>query len=91
MTACLEIGDRSAQEWFDRACEHKEANELDQAIAAYRRTLDKQLPLYPEAHFSLANVLAAMGKRQAAEERFRVTIEQNRNMMEAWYNFGRST
>jgi tetratricopeptide (TPR) repeat protein len=75
----------SADDWFERGCEMEEAGEYEPALEAYRRAVMLRAH-NPEAHFNIANVLLALNRREAAEERFRVALEQDRTLAAAWYN-----
>jgi len=75
----------SADDWFERGCELEEARDYPAALAAYRRAVMLQ-HLFPQAHFNIANVLLALQRPDAAEERFRIALEQDRNLPAAWYN-----
>lgn len=75
----------SADDWFERGCELEESRENDFALDAYRRAVMLH-PVFPQAHFNMANVLLALGRRDAAEERFRVALEQDHNLAAAWFN-----
>jgi tetratricopeptide (TPR) repeat protein len=75
----------SADDWFERGCELEEAREHELALDAYRRAVMLQ-PFFPQAHFNLANVLLSLGRRDGAEERFRMALEQDHNLAVAWFN-----
>jgi tetratricopeptide (TPR) repeat protein len=72
---------------FYQAVEHEEAGRLDQASELYRRYLHQ---FGPDAQvcFNLGNVLSALGRHEAAIERFRQAVELNANYVEAWNNLG---
>jgi tetratricopeptide (TPR) repeat protein len=77
----------SAEEWFEKGCDHEEDAELPDAIHAYRQAL---LIGGADADtcFNLGNVLYGVGQRSAAIERYRVAVELDREHAEAWNNLG---
>jgi tetratricopeptide (TPR) repeat protein len=77
----------SADGWFDRACQHEEAEEFEEAAAAYRQALLVGGPT-PELCFNLANVLYRLDKKAEASERFRQVVELDPAFAEAWNNLG---
>jgi Tetratricopeptide repeat/BRCA1 C Terminus (BRCT) domain len=81
---CVE-GPATADEWFERACEHEDAGRLEAAVDAYRETL---LAGGADATtcFNLANALAALGKREQAIERYYQCVEIDARFPEAWNN-----
>lgn len=72
---------------FQQAVEHEEAGHLDQASESYRRWLHQ---FGPDAQvcFNLGNVLCALGRYEAAIERFRQAVELRAAYVEAWNNLG---
>ncbi|HZZ80701.1 MAG TPA: tetratricopeptide repeat protein, partial [Gemmataceae bacterium] len=77
----------TADEWFQRGCEHEEDGELQDAMHAYRQALAVG-GLDPDICFNLANVLYAVGQRVAAIERWRTAVEIDPDYAEAWNNLG---
>ena len=75
----------TATAWFERALGLEEDERLDAAERAYREALARQ-PVFPEAHFNLANVLRGQGRLEAAEERYRIALAQDPALAAAWYN-----
>src|SRR5262245_55491857 len=78
---------RSPKQWFDDGCIHEDAGQLNEAAESYQQAL---LAGGQDADvcFNLANVLYALGKKQAAAERYRQVVEMNPSFAEAWNNLG---
>lgn len=77
----------SAEEWYEKGCEHEEEGELSSAIRAYREALGLGGP-DAEICFNLANALHASGQQTAATERYRFAVELEPGYAEAWNNLG---
>src|SRR5262245_29857686 len=72
-------------EWFEygQACE--EAEDYEEAVAAYRRAIATSSP-FPAAWFNLGNVLRMLGQIEAAGKTYREATRQDAAMAPAWYN-----
>jgi tetratricopeptide (TPR) repeat protein len=78
---------RTAEEWFQAACEAEDRGDPLQAAAAYRQALLAGGPS-AEACFNLANVLCSLGQYPQSSERYRQVLELDPNFWEAWNNLG---
>jgi tetratricopeptide (TPR) repeat protein len=78
-------GNLSLDQLFAGAAAAEEAERWEEAEATYRRLL-KLSPRDGIAHFNLANVLAAEGRRGEAEDCLRRAVAFEPGMAEAWYN-----
>jgi tetratricopeptide (TPR) repeat protein len=85
-TVAWEPSQRTAEEWFDLACEHEDAGRLVEGENAYRQAL-LQGP-NPECSFNLANLLYTQGRKPESAERFYQVVELDRTHAEAWNNLG---
>jgi len=74
-----------AEAVFARAVELEDEGLLEDAERAYRETLALD-PSMASAHFNLANVLFALNKSEAAQERLRAALEHDPNFEMAWFN-----
>jgi tetratricopeptide (TPR) repeat protein len=77
----------TAVQWAERAIQQEEAGNWPDALDSYRQAL---LLDGPDAHicFSVANVLSALGQKDAAAERFRQAVELDGTFAPAWNNLG---
>lgn len=78
---------KSAEEFFQEACELAERGDLTAAIHALRLCL-MQVPGDPEFNFHLADLLYRQGAPHGALERFYVAVECDRHYLEAWTQIG---
>lgn len=88
----------SADEWFREGCRLADADELRDAIEAFRLSLtaepyraddDNDVGSHPaEVNFHLADTLYRVGKAEAAIERYYCCIEHDANYLEAWTQLG---
>ncbi len=94
----LDFGERSAdrtieptlrlqRDRFQEAVTLEDAGQLEEASAVYRAILAEGGPNIAVC-FNLANVLYALGKTEAAAERFRQVTEIDPEFVEAWNNLG---
>ncbi|HMC64449.1 MAG TPA: tetratricopeptide repeat protein, partial [Gemmataceae bacterium] len=85
----VEVGhhSRSPEQWFEDGCSHEDAGRLIEAARSYQQALLARGP-DPDACFNLANVLYALGRKQAAAERYRQVVEMSPSFAEAWNNLG---
>src|SRR5262249_28783981 len=77
----------TADQWFERGCEHADAERFDDAVKAYRQALRMGGP-NPTLCFHLANALYALGEKGPARERFYQAVELKAEFGEAWNNLG---
>lgn len=79
--------DRSAatEALIDEGVEFEERGDLARAEAAYRRAAESA-PADATAHFNLGNVLLALGKPEAAAERFGLAASLDPSHARAWFN-----
>lgn len=78
-------GERSADEWFEIALEHEEAEQPEEAARAYREALMAGGPS-AEIAFNLGNVLYSLGRWEEALSRFQQAVEVDPGYAEAWNN-----
>jgi tetratricopeptide (TPR) repeat protein len=78
---------KSAQEWFELACQHEDEGRLPQAAESYRQALLAGGP-DRDASFNLANVLYALDYKPQAIERYYQALELDQKFVEAWLNLG---
>jgi tetratricopeptide (TPR) repeat protein len=78
-------GERSADEWFEIALEHEEAERPEEAARAYREALLAGGPS-AEIAFNLGNVLYSLGRWEEALSRFQQAVEVDPDYAEAWNN-----
>src|SRR6185437_2295931 len=76
-----------AQELFDQANALYESGQLEQAAAAYRRSIEIE-PGRSEAHNNLGNTLLRIGKAREAVESFDRALQLQPNNPQALYNRG---
>jgi len=76
---------RTADEWFEIALEHEEAEEPEEAARAYREALMTGGPS-AEIAFNLGNVLYSLGRWEEALSRFQQAVEVDPDYAEAWNN-----
>jgi tetratricopeptide (TPR) repeat protein len=83
----LHVEQTTAEEWFESGCQYEVEGCLPEALHAYQEC---QLLAGPTADvcFNLANVLCALGQKEAAIERYRQVVELDRDQAEAWNNLG---
>lgn len=77
--------ERTADEWFELALEHEDAEQLDDAARAYREALLAGGPS-AEIAFNLGNVLYSLGRWEEALSRFQQAVEADPEFVEAWNN-----
>jgi tetratricopeptide (TPR) repeat protein len=80
-------GPRTAGEWYEAGLEQEEQGYHAEAESSYRHAL---MLAGPEAQvcFSLANVLAALDRKESAIERYRQSVEMDPRFGDAWNNLG---
>ncbi|MEX1042690.1 MAG: MerR family transcriptional regulator [Pirellulaceae bacterium] len=78
---------RSPQAWIDRAADHEDAGELDEAIDCLRSAFAGG-GLTAARNFQLAELLYRQGSLAAAVERYHVTLELDPHWIEARCNLG---
>ena len=76
----------NAADMFDFALMLDRRGCLEEAIAAYRRTIALD-PSRTDAYFNLANALSSMGRLEAAEEIYRLVVSLAPGYASAFYNF----
>lgn len=79
--------DGEGEDLFARGFRLEEAGEFAEAAAVYGRWLLENGPT-PPVCFNLANVLMALGRLEAAIERYRQAVELDPLFAEAWNNLG---
>lgn len=77
---------RTAEQWFDIACE-LEAESPDEARRAYHRALEL-LPEMPEAHINLGRSYHEAKLWDKAEAHYRAAAESDPDDPIVWYNLG---
>jgi tetratricopeptide (TPR) repeat protein len=84
---CLPQATKTADQWFDEACDLEDAGRLDEAIEAYRQAI-----LVDSATsflcFNLANALYGSGQKERAVERYYQAVELDRDSAQGWNNLG---
>lgn len=78
-------GGHTADEWFEIALEHEEAERPEEAGRAYREALLVGGPS-AEIAFNLGNVLYSLGRWEEALSRFQQAVEVDPEYAEAWNN-----
>jgi tetratricopeptide (TPR) repeat protein len=86
-TIALRLSQSDADEAFESAAALEQAGDLEEAARAYWAYLSQFGPEVA-ACFNLANVLAALGKTEAAVERYRQAVEIDPQYAAAWSNLG---
>jgi tetratricopeptide (TPR) repeat protein len=77
---------RSAEQWFERACE-LEGTSTEAARDAYERALQLD-PAHADAHVNLGRLLHEQGNTAAAEKHYRAAVEANPEDETAAFNLG---
>lgn len=84
----VERDGRSAESWFDEACElETERSEAECAIDAYRRALELD-PKHVDAHVNLGRLLHDAGDHAGAERHYRSALEHAPSDETARFNLG---
>jgi tetratricopeptide (TPR) repeat protein len=78
---------KTADQWFEEACEAEDSGRLDEAIDAYRQAILLDGPS-PSLCFNLANALYSSGQKERAVERYYQTVELDRAFAQGWNNLG---
>jgi tetratricopeptide (TPR) repeat protein len=76
-----------AEDWFDRALELEEEEDLGRAVRAYEQALLQGGP-DAEVAFNLGNALYALGRLDEAIVRFEQAVTIDPDYVEAWNNLG---
>jgi tetratricopeptide (TPR) repeat protein len=74
-------------DWFGQGCRLYDEGRLSDAAEAFRLSLMTD-PQDPEKHFHLADCLYRMDNAPGALERYYVSVELDRNYLEAWTQIG---
>jgi len=77
----------SAEDWYARGCDLEAEDDLDAAMAAYRRALEIDLRL-PDAHLNLGRLRHEMGDLTAAEKHYRAALEARPDEPTTAFNLG---
>ena len=78
---------RTAEEWFELACDAEDRGDWAEAARGYRQALLAGGPA-AQPCFNLANALYALGQYARAGERYRQVLELDPEYWEAWNNLG---
>jgi tetratricopeptide (TPR) repeat protein len=85
--APLRQAPETAEAWYAEGCEEEAADDLDAAIAAYRRALEID-PALPDAHLNLGRLRHEMGDLAAAEEHYRAAANARPDEPTPAFNLG---
>jgi tetratricopeptide (TPR) repeat protein len=77
----------SAEAWYMRGCDLEAEDDLDAAMAAYRRALEIN-PELPDAHLNLGRLRHEMGDLEAAEKHYRTALEAQPEEPTTAFNLG---
>jgi tetratricopeptide (TPR) repeat protein len=77
----------TAESWYAHGCELEADEELDAAMAAYRRALELD-PALPDAHLNLGRLRHEMGDLTAAESHYRAAAGARPDDLTAAFNLG---
>jgi tetratricopeptide (TPR) repeat protein len=75
------------EDWFAVAVRHEEDEDWEEAVRAYHRALMQDGPI-AEVAFNMGNCLYALGRKEAASQRFMQAVENDPEFVEAWNNLG---
>ncbi|PRP73544.1 SET and MYND domain-containing protein 4-like [Planoprotostelium fungivorum] len=71
----LEEDEEMADQYFDKAREYKERQEIDTAIQWYRKCLEKRNKLYTKFHLKIGEVNDAIGEIHASRKEWKAAAE----------------
>ena len=80
-------GLQAAQEIFARALQHQQAGRLDEALACYRRAIERR-PDFAQAHNNLGNVLRDQGRLAEAVAAFQTALRHKADFAAPHFNLG---
>ncbi|MDJ0939725.1 MAG: tetratricopeptide repeat protein [Woeseiaceae bacterium] len=81
------VDEVTADEWYDVGCDLESSNMIEQARAAYERSLEAA-PSHADAHVNLGRLDALDGKTKLAEKHYRQALQAVPEHALAWYNLG---